>query len=565
MKPYVFLNTEIKDLNQLADLYTSNFKEAINDVFDNTKALLNLIKKLGGKELSRKIASEIVNCRYKNNVITFIIFYLSNDKRVVINGNVLSFKDFILLFKSSKNKENALYAFIKDLGLSKTYGTMNIDKFLGTDAFYLEKSIDDDFTYEYLSNYYSYGYSETLKTKISNVFIYDEEQFRRAAKIANDFNFNLQLAHSVGFKSVYKMRCDKQPLFECLKLLYADKKEEFSPTDLLGVVTNKTFFWWLFDNFDKYDYKKNAKKLYKELLVEKKIYNEEYNDFDFNNKIDMSMRLYIIYLKFVQYFKLGLVSVKSKYESDLYSFDKKYCRTLVTTDYMKNNPIKLSTRDDEIEEELLIDINRDLTAKYLIKQNKLHKALASFSTIAIVSIFILIALFIISFITIKFKNFDYRNKVFEITLLGIVSLLSFVFFIILNRKSNKTLDAISKYKYIEAIENEGVNHTPSEELKCIELANSIDDIKNIICKKYYVVSFICSILFGAISVLISIFCLNILACLNVLNVNYDRYYLFMIPGVMLGLIAGVFKKKGVLTALFTFVITILLVILLAVI
>ena len=34
---------------------------------------------------------------------------------------------------------------------------------------------------------------------------------------------------------------------------------------------------------------------------------------------------------------------------------------------------------------------------------------------------------------------------------------------------------------------------------------------------------------------------------------------------MLGLIAGVFKKKGVLTALFTFVITILLVILLAVI
>ena len=111
-KPYVFLNTEIKDLNQLADLYTSNFNEAINDVFDNTKALLKLIKRLGSKELSVKIASEIMGCKYKNNVVTFIIFYISDDKRVVINGNKLSFKEFISLLKQNKSK--ALYAFIKD-------------------------------------------------------------------------------------------------------------------------------------------------------------------------------------------------------------------------------------------------------------------------------------------------------------------------------------------------------------------------------------------------------------------------------------------------------------------
>lgn len=560
-KPYVFLNTEIKDLNQLADLYTSNFNEAINDVFDNTKALLRLIKRLGSKELSVKIASEIVGCKYKNNVVTFIIFYISDDKRVVINGNKLSFKEFISLLKQNKSK--ALYAFIKDLGISKTYGTMNIDKFLGTDAFYLEKSIDDEFTYNYLSMYYSYGYSETLKTKLSNVFIYDEEQFRRASKIVSDVNFELQLAHSVGFKAVYKMRQDIHPLFECLKLLHNDKKEEFSDDDLLGVVTSKTFFWWLFNNFDKYDYKKDAKQVYKEFLVEKKIYNEEYNDFDFNNKVDMSMRLYTLYLKFVAFFKLELITVNAKYDS-AYQLDKKYCRTLVSSDYMKDNPIKLSNSADEIQTELDFDISRDLTPKYLKKQYKLHKSLGMFSTISFVFIFIAVALYIISYLMLSLKNIDYSNKIFETSLLIIVSILELVFSILLNKKSNSTLDAISKYKYIQRVEAEGDIHTPNEELKCIELSNNVSEIKNIICNKHRFISFFTSVLYGVLCFLIVLFGLNILNCFNV-NIKYDRYYLFMIPGITLGLLAGIFKRKGVLTALFIFVITIALVVLMAVI
>ena len=82
---------------------------------------------------------------------------------------------------------------------------------------------------------------------------------------------------------------------------------------------------------------------------------------------------------------------------------------------------------------------------------------------------------------LSLKNIDYSNNIFETSLLIIVSILELVFSILLNKKSNSTLDAISKYKYIQRVEAEGDIHTPNEELKCIELSNNVSEIKNVIC------------------------------------------------------------------------------------
>ena len=95
---YFFHDVEVNTLNELALLYSQNFKEAITDVFNNTKKLVKFIRKRNIK-LAKEVVDIIISTKYQNNAVTFIIFTLLDDKRVVINGEDIPFKTFVSYIK----------------------------------------------------------------------------------------------------------------------------------------------------------------------------------------------------------------------------------------------------------------------------------------------------------------------------------------------------------------------------------------------------------------------------------------------------------------------------------
>ena len=93
-KGIVFNETEYLTLNDLGNAFAQNFELAINFVMDNTKKFIKFIRKID-KSKAKEVADIITTCKYQNNVITFIIYLFCDDKKVVINGQELTFKAFI--------------------------------------------------------------------------------------------------------------------------------------------------------------------------------------------------------------------------------------------------------------------------------------------------------------------------------------------------------------------------------------------------------------------------------------------------------------------------------------
>ena len=66
---YFFHDVEVNTLNELALLYSQNFKEAITDVFNNTKKLVKFIRKRNIK-LAKEVVDIIISTKYQNNAVT---------------------------------------------------------------------------------------------------------------------------------------------------------------------------------------------------------------------------------------------------------------------------------------------------------------------------------------------------------------------------------------------------------------------------------------------------------------------------------------------------------------
>ena len=124
MKPYIFNGNEYTDLNELAMAYKENFNLGVEDIYTNGKKLVKFIKQVSkNKELVKTIVNYIAYSTYKNNALTFIIFELSDNNEVVINGQNVSFDEYIKLLKKYPNdkENNILFGFLKDHGISKIY------------------------------------------------------------------------------------------------------------------------------------------------------------------------------------------------------------------------------------------------------------------------------------------------------------------------------------------------------------------------------------------------------------------------------------------------------------
>jgi len=364
MKPYVFNGTTFNDLDSLAKAYIDDFDKGVNDIYQNSKLLVKFVKGVTkNKELVKEVVSILAYSKFKNNALTFIIYTFLEDKKVYINGKLFTFKTFVEELKAYPEitNNNALYAFMEDYGISKTFAKEEENSKIAVDAFFIEKNYKDVFTYRYLTTLDVYGVDEAPYAKLSTIAVNGEECFRRATKVAFNEDFQLGLAHKLGFKAAVEMHNEVNPLFKAIKLLR--EKREVEDDQLKKLITD-TFYWWLLDNLDKYlAIKKEARNPFIRLLELKKEYQsykdkilrKEITDISLDLLADISRGIYLNYLNFVTLFRDGKIIVKKRFNEQQYSFDKPYCRTYITADFMKDHIVKLYNPNKD--EQKVISIN----------------------------------------------------------------------------------------------------------------------------------------------------------------------------------------------------------------
>lgn len=571
-KGYKFQDKEINSLNELGVCYTENFNDAITDVFYNTKKLIRFIRSKN-KKLAKEIISIITSCKYQNNVLTLIIFNLREDKAVVINGVILSFKELIFLIKKYGSKHKAIYAFMEDLGITRTYATLNIEPNLVKDSYYIEKNIHDTFVYEYLTSFYEFDYVESLKSFISNVFIYDDERYRRASKIVRNERFELLLAHKTGFKEVFDMRMSQAPLFMAVKLLAV----EFEESELRKLIDD-TFYWWLLDNFDKYTFKRKSKETLKEIkncISAKKKIEKKYT---FTSYVDLANDVFNVYLKFVAGFKDGSITVKKKFSVEEYTIDKFYCKTYICANFMKDHTVKLQKENLNSEGELTPteEIIKDETdedneeeyevknhafslnnLKMLGKMNFKMKRFAGWSMFMAIFCAMLFAVYLICSMT--FTNIE----IFKTDALGLplgIALLSICFVVIilvtvLFGKIAKSLNSIDCLTLLENTKNKDIEYGPERE-RVINQIKENEEFYQKKAKRYHrVLSTIVLMGIGCILSGIAIVGLSLLVGkVSILPADKVLDTTGKIIGMCIGAVLGVSygsirKRKGALTVM----------------
>ena len=364
MKPYTFNGIEYNDLNSLALAYAESFNEGIEDIYSNSKKLVKFVKNVTkNKELVKEVVSILAYSKYKNNALTFLIYTFLDEKAVYINGKIFTLDSFINELKGHPeiSDNNVLYAFMEDYGISKTFAKEEENSKIAVDSFFIEKNYKDPFTYKYLTTMDDYQVDEAPYAKLSTIAVNGEECFRRATKVANNEDFQLGLAHKLGFKAAVEMHNEVNPLFKAVKLLR--EKREVEDDQLKKLITD-TFYWWILDNLDKYLAIKNeAKDTFIRLMDLKKEYQsykdkilrKEITDISLDLLADISRSIYLNYINFVTLFRDGKIIVKKRFPEDAYSFDKPYCKTYITSDYMKNHIVKLYNPNKD--EKKVISIN----------------------------------------------------------------------------------------------------------------------------------------------------------------------------------------------------------------
>lgn len=558
-KGYIFKEVGYKSLNDLGIAFSENYFDALDKVFNNPKLLIKFVRK-HNKKMAKEIAGIIASCKYQNSALTMIIFNLCDDKRVIINQEACTLKELIADIKQNKDENKAVYAFMQDMGITRTFATLNIEPKLLKDSYFIEKNINNEFAFEYLTTFFEFDYLESIKTKISNVFIYDDEKFRRASKIINDQKFKLLLAHKVGFKDVMLMHSHKSPVFSAIKLLNTITTENFLAEDLKKLVEN-TFFWWLLDNFENYLFKKEAVNVRKTLINIKKI---KINELSFDEFIDVSEKLYDVYLLFVQYLKKGAITIKKKELEAEFVCDKPYCKTYICVAYMKNNPVKLAKDDliGEFDDEPSVDLSDDdvivkssqIGNKKLKKQGSLiikaNRFISANIVLCVISLLIAIASMILPSLITSLKVFD--NLLMPI--LGIVSAgAGIVLAIVLFVRLSLTKEAYDNFIFLN-VSSEAKELTPKEERRLEEIKITEEKVRSRFMRSHRLLSAFVMALLGLASgtagLALAVICKNFI---DVFKLEANQF-IYVLPAIGIGLIYGLLRKrKGALAAILVFV------------
>lgn len=580
-KIYLFNNNQYESLNDLGIAYSQDFELGLNDVFSNTKKLIKFVKSID-KKLAREVVSIITSCKYKNNVLTFLIFNFCNDRRIIINGEKYDFRLFVDRLKAFASKHKAIYAFMEDCGISKTFGVLNTEPNLTRDAYFIEKNINDPFVYDYLTTYYQYDYVESLHSFISNVFIYNDERFRRAAKVFKNDRFELILSHKVGFKEVFELRYSDMPVFLGVKLLIG----EFDEKDLKKLLDD-TFYWWLWDNLDKYSMKKEAKKA---IMPSVKKIKKALNEYEHNPKlltyIDICEELYDLYIDFVDFSKKGLIKVKKKFDNELYLLDKLYCNTYISTDFMKNNAVKLQRdniekpvevdTDDEVsdasaneeavdpidllneDDEEYVPVSTKMSKKEIKREDRRIRRLKRFANCSMV--FILLFMAICGGLFALSNMLDAINGAMTMVELIIVLAVGFIGVILCGASKiriSKTESALNDVIAIERYQDRKVELSAVQERAYIKLKENEENIKLKAKRTHRIITAIINTCLAVVSAAIGIYIFTFLSGSISLLDDWDEAYLnnniriiYLLVAPVIGLGYGILRKrKGAITAL----------------
>lgn len=592
-KVYIFNEVEYNSLNDLGIQYSQDFEVALIDIYANTKKLIKFIKSID-KKLAKEVVSFFTTCKYKNNVLTFLIFNLCEDKRVIINGNSFTFRKFIDVFKTFGEKHKAIYAFLEDSGLSRTFARLDSDSSLARDAYFIERNINDSFVKEYLITYYQYDYVESVHSFISNVFIYNDERFRRSIKVFRNERFQLILSHKVGFKEVFELRNSSMPVFKGVRLLI----KEFTEKDLQKLLDD-TFYWWLWNNLDKFKYKSEAKKTIAPVVKQiKNMINKYDNEPKFLAYVDICEELYELYIDFANLMHDGLISVKKQFDQEMFSLDHLYCNTYIAIDYMKSNPVKLQKenienpnneqnksledlKDDDINpidllnednEEIEPIVSNKLSTKEIKRQSKRINRLKRFATSSILFL-IIFSLIILGLFVLKLWLTDLPQPL-SIIEFGIVMFLGFVGLItsvIAKYQINKTSDSLSEIITLGRLEDKNVKLTLVQEKAMIRFKENENNNLIRIKSTHRVITTVMLFIIGYVSTIAAICIFTLMSSKIGFPLNWEVSYLnnnlkFLYPLAtsVLAIAYGILRKrKGFKTTLLMIIIAFVVVILLS--
>ena len=624
MKPYEFNGELYNDLDTLAHSYIENYKEAINDIYTNSKKLVKFVKAVKkDKEFVKEIVSIITYSKYKNNALTFIIFNFLDEKKVYINGKEFTFKSFVEALKDFPDKNSILFAFMEDFGISKTFAQLEEGNKILQDSFYIDKYYKDPFTYKYLTTCFDYQIVESLYARMSTIAVNGEECFRRATKVASNEDFQLGIAHKFGFRVAIEMHNEVNPLFYAVKQL---KNKNEIDESLLKKLIEDTFYWWILDNLDKYiAIKKEAKDTFVRLADLKKEY-QKYQDMILERRItdlsieliaDLSRSIYLNYLNFVTLFRDGKIMVKPRYSEQSYAFDKPYCKTYITADYMKDHIVKLYNPNKD-NKELVISIN-PLTGKEIVNDEEKEKgeididdisedkpvlikiddvniqneiafskkvlrknsALATFSIVFALINSIVVIGFMVASMLLKDANIKDIGKispkkiftlaasqgVVSIAIAAISLFLVIAVGITLNVLSNNSL---KKVQMLEFIENARTKEkiSPKQEAKMISLLMHENEYKGELKKKYLVVNVI-TLFFYVVTFSLLLMIMILAVSTMIPRVKFkgemSTILIYTFAGSLLGVIPAVIvKKRGPLIALLADAIALIVILIVAV-
>ncbi|MBR6071983.1 MAG: hypothetical protein IKP77_04030 [Acholeplasmatales bacterium] len=579
MKPYVFNGIEYNDLNSLALAYKEKFDLGIEDIYANSKKIVKFLKeRTNNKDRVKNLVDILALSKFKNNALTFVIFDFLDIKEVVINGETITFEEMIDILKRNPNVENnIIFSFISDHGITRCYERMDPTNKKFRDMYFVERYYDHPFTYKYLTTLFDFEVKEAPDAKVKSIIIENDECFRRATKLISQESFQLWIAKKYGFKEAIKVANEKNPVFYALKLLKSEVDE-----DELRKILSDSFFWWLLDNFEKYDYAKKSILIKNKLMDIKRMYNgylmridrKEINKISFDNYAEISRSLYLSYLDFVYYLKDGSITVNRKFDQKKYLLDKPYCYTYISEDYMKGKVIKLYKKEEDFdssngENNVVIDdknINDEFSEKPLdisegndeeifLRQKNYILSDSRFASFTTFMGFLAVALFSLGIalnnITFEeqYKDIQAAFSMFNIVFGIIGGVLALGFGIFISIYENKREEALADYRfYLDSNSKDYISLVQEE--RYYKVKNKLDSVKKLIINRKKLFTVILGGLLGFSIALISV--LLVALALNFIKPGkfqegYDKALvklLIMTVPLLLGFLIGLLKKKN---------------------
>ena len=271
MKPYGFNEKEYTDLNSLGIDFAGNLDLALEAI--QQKAFLKFVKKF--KAFKKQVLQILYETRYLQNALTFIIYTITEEHILMIGTR--RYSSFDSVYKDLKTNE-AMEAFIREKGFSKTILSTIEDEKLRMNLITLENNFSEEFAVDFIFNYFQYDEIDSLEQYIKPILIEEKEPFKRTLRLFKNREFLLHLGHKFYLQDILELKHRGTPVFAGLKLLI-----EELPLETIEKIIQPKFCLDLLEHLKFYKFKSTDAKLlrynlkkYRKKINKKK---EKFKDF----------------------------------------------------------------------------------------------------------------------------------------------------------------------------------------------------------------------------------------------------------------------------------------------